>query len=189
MVVSYIDRRPMNTEANHKQKMSKRRKWNTQDGYLGFSKIVDFDPQNFKSKLRKIASSPNFQKPYYMYRPTYEYLVGMPNFKSLSRCLTPSSCNKCEVWWRHNIKSHFWGIYRHRTQKQITPLDSWDKTESEKKCFIFKILNLKMDPFWPFLTWGVRPGTRQIVPGLTPSSLRFFMKIGPWVTFRLWIRL
>ena len=49
MVVSYIDRRLMYAEANRKQKMSKQRKLNSlQDGYLGFSKFLDFDPQNFK---------------------------------------------------------------------------------------------------------------------------------------------
>ena len=73
MVVRYIDRRLMYTEANRKQKVSKQRKLNAlQDGYLGFSKFFDFDPQNFKktsfsgksalkSKIFKI-----FKKPYYM---------------------------------------------------------------------------------------------------------------------------
>ena len=52
MVVSYIDRRLMYTEANRKQKMSKERKLNSlQDGYLRFSKFLDFDPQNFKNKF------------------------------------------------------------------------------------------------------------------------------------------
>ena len=52
MVVSYIDRRLMYTEANRKQKVSKQRKLNSlQDGYLGFSKFLDFDPQNFKKKI------------------------------------------------------------------------------------------------------------------------------------------
>ena len=51
MVVSYIDRRLMYTEANRKQKVSKQRKLNSlQDGYLGFSKFLDFDPQNFKKQ-------------------------------------------------------------------------------------------------------------------------------------------
>ena len=49
MVVRYIDRRLMYAEANRKQKVSKQRKLNyLQDGYLGFSKILDFDPQDFK---------------------------------------------------------------------------------------------------------------------------------------------
>ena len=52
MVVSYIDRRSMYAEANRKQKVSKQRKLNSlQDGYLGFSKFLDFDPQNFKKKI------------------------------------------------------------------------------------------------------------------------------------------
>ena len=47
MVASYIDRRLTYTEANHKQKVSKQRKFNSlQDGYLEFSKFLDFDPQN-----------------------------------------------------------------------------------------------------------------------------------------------
>ena len=52
MVVNYIDRRSMYTEANRKQKVWKQRKLNSlQDGYLGFSKILDFDPQNFKKQV------------------------------------------------------------------------------------------------------------------------------------------
>ena len=68
MVVSYIDRRLMYTEANRKQKVSKQRKLNSlQDGYLGFSKFLDFDPQNFKNnffwkKCSKIQNFQNFQK-------------------------------------------------------------------------------------------------------------------------------
>ena len=57
MVVSYIDRRSMFAAANRKQKVSKQRKWNSlQDGYLRFSKFLDFDPQNFKktSFLEKV---------------------------------------------------------------------------------------------------------------------------------------
>ena len=49
MVVSYIDRRSMYSEANRKQKVSEQRKLNSlQDGYLRLSKCLDFDPQNFK---------------------------------------------------------------------------------------------------------------------------------------------
>ena len=49
MVVRYIERGLMYAEANHKQKVSKQRKLNSlQDGYLGFSNFLDFDPQNFK---------------------------------------------------------------------------------------------------------------------------------------------
>ena len=49
MVVSYINRRSMYAEANRKQKVPKEWKLNSlQDGYLGFSKFLDFDPQNFK---------------------------------------------------------------------------------------------------------------------------------------------
>ena len=52
MVVSYIDRRSMCAEANRKQKVSERRKLNyLQDGYLGFSKILNFDPQNFEKQV------------------------------------------------------------------------------------------------------------------------------------------
>ena len=49
MVVSYIDRRSMYTEASRKQKMSEDRKLNSlQDGYLGFSNILDFDPKKIQ---------------------------------------------------------------------------------------------------------------------------------------------
>ena len=52
MVVSYIDRRSMYAEANRKQKVSKQMKLNSlQDGYLGFSKFLDFDPKNFKKQV------------------------------------------------------------------------------------------------------------------------------------------
>ena len=52
MVVRYIDRRLMYAEANRKQKVSKQRKLNSlQDGYLGFSKFLDFDPHNFKKQI------------------------------------------------------------------------------------------------------------------------------------------
>ena len=52
MVVGYIDRKLMYAEANRKQKLSKQRKLNSlQDGYLGFSKFLDFDPQNFKKQI------------------------------------------------------------------------------------------------------------------------------------------
>ena len=52
MIVNYIDRRSMYTEANRKQKVSKQRKLNSlQDGCLGFSKILDFDPQKFKKHV------------------------------------------------------------------------------------------------------------------------------------------
>ena len=65
MVVSYIDRRLMYTEANRKQKVSKERKLNSlEDGYLGFSKFLDFDAQNFKNTffLKKCSKIQNFQK-------------------------------------------------------------------------------------------------------------------------------
>ena len=64
MVVSYIDRRLMYAEANRK-KVSKQRKLNSlQDGYLGFSKFLDFDPQNFKKQffLEKVLLNPKFSK-------------------------------------------------------------------------------------------------------------------------------
>ena len=51
MVVSHTDRRGMNSEENHKQKVSERRKFNSlQDGYVGFLKILDFDPKNVKNE-------------------------------------------------------------------------------------------------------------------------------------------
>ena len=68
MVVSYIDRRLMYAEANRKQNVSKQRKLKSlQDGYLGFSTFLDFDPQNFKNKFfwkkcSKIQDFQNFQK-------------------------------------------------------------------------------------------------------------------------------
>ena len=52
MVVSYIVRRSMYAEANRKQKVSKQRKLNSlQDGYLRFSKFLDFNPQNCKKQV------------------------------------------------------------------------------------------------------------------------------------------
>ena len=52
MVVRYIDRRLTYAEANRKQKVSKQRKLNSlQHGYLGFSKFLDFDPQNVKKQV------------------------------------------------------------------------------------------------------------------------------------------
>ena len=52
MVVRYIDRRLTYSEANRKQKVSKQRKLNSlQHGYLGFSKFLDFDPQNVKKQI------------------------------------------------------------------------------------------------------------------------------------------
>ena len=76
MVVSYIDRRSMYAEANRKQTLSRQSKLNyLQDGYLGFAKFLDFDPQNLKIKFfwencSKIQNVPYFQKncTYYMYR-------------------------------------------------------------------------------------------------------------------------
>ena len=68
MVVRYIDRRSMYAEENHKQKVSKQNKLNSlQDGCLGFSNVLDFDPQNFKNKFfwkkcSKIQNFQNFQK-------------------------------------------------------------------------------------------------------------------------------
>ena len=42
----------MYAEANRKQKVSKERKLNSlQDGYLGFSKFLNFDPKNFKNNF------------------------------------------------------------------------------------------------------------------------------------------
>ena len=49
MVVSYIERRSMYAEANRKQNVSKQRKLNyLQDGYLVFSKCLDFDQKKNK---------------------------------------------------------------------------------------------------------------------------------------------
>ena len=84
---------------------------------------------------------------------THMRVVRMPHFKFVSQFLTPNDCNKCEMWWRHKNKSHFWAIYRHRTKKQITPLNSWDETESEKCILFSKFLILKIDLFWSLLTW------------------------------------
>ena len=74
MIVSYIDRRSMYAEANRKQKVSKQMKLNSlQDGYLGFSKFLDFDPQNvqknsfFWEKCSKIQNFQNFQKKNVLY--------------------------------------------------------------------------------------------------------------------------
>ena len=63
MVVSYIDPRSMYAEANRKQKALKQRKLNSlQDGYLGFSKFLDFDPKNFnKFFWKKCSKIQNFQ--------------------------------------------------------------------------------------------------------------------------------
>ena len=96
MVVRCIDRRLMYAEANRKQKVSKQRKLNSlQDGYLGFSIFLDFDPQNFKKKqvfsgksALKSTIFKNFKKLYYMYR-THMRVVRMPNFKFVSQFLTP----------------------------------------------------------------------------------------------------
>ena len=94
MVVSYIDRRSMYAEENRKQMVSKERKLNSlQDGYLGFSKFLDFDPQNFKKKISGKSALKSkifkiFKKPYYMYR-THMRVVSMPNFKFVSQFLTP----------------------------------------------------------------------------------------------------
>ena len=54
-----------------------------QDGYLGFSNFLDFDPQNFKNKFflemcSKIQHFQNSQKKYNIYR-TYMRVVSMPN--------------------------------------------------------------------------------------------------------------
>ena len=42
-------------------------------------------------------------------------------------------------------------------KKQITPLDSWDETESEKCVLFSKFWILKIDLFWPFLTFLTSP--------------------------------
>ena len=65
MVVNYINRRAINTEANHKQKVSKRRKMNyLQYGCLGFFYL--FLSQNLKNFFEenccKIQNFQNFQK-------------------------------------------------------------------------------------------------------------------------------
>ena len=42
----------MYAESNRKQNVSKQKKCNSlQDGYPGFSKILNFDPQNFKKQV------------------------------------------------------------------------------------------------------------------------------------------
>ena len=143
-----------------KRMVSKQSKLNSlQDGYLGFSKFLDFNPQNFKKQVFSGKSALKseifkiFKKPYNMYR-AHMRVLRMPNFKFVYQFLTPNDCNECEMWWRHKNKSHFWAIYRHRTQKQITPLDSWDETESEKCVLFSKFWILKIDLFdlfWPDL--------------------------------------
>ena len=68
----------MYTEANRKQKVSKQIKLNSlQDGYLRFSKILDFDPQNFKKQVfwqncSKIKNFQNFQKTVLYVQDTHE---------------------------------------------------------------------------------------------------------------------
>ena len=94
MVVSYIDRRSMCAGANRKQKVSEQKKLNyLQDGYVGFSKNFDFDPQNFKKQyfLRKVLKFKIFKifkKTYYMYR-THMRVLSMTNFKFVYQFLTP----------------------------------------------------------------------------------------------------
>ena len=81
----------MYAEANCKQKVSKQKKLNSlQDGYLGFSIFLDFDPQNFKKQvfLESALKSKIFKKTYYMYR-THIRVVRMPNFKFVYQFLTP----------------------------------------------------------------------------------------------------
>ena len=69
MVVSYIDRRSMYAGENRKQKVSKQQILNSlQDGYLGFSKFLDFNLPKFQKtsffweKCSKIQNFQNFQK-------------------------------------------------------------------------------------------------------------------------------
>ena len=154
---NYIDRRSMYTEVNRNQKVSKQRKLNSlQDGYIRFSKILDFDSQNFKKQvfLGKLLSNPKFsklKKSFIYTGHTWEWLACQIS-NSYLNFWPPNYCNKCEMWWLHKNKSYFWSYYRHRTQKQITPLDSWDESESEKG-ILFSFFILKIDPFWTFLTW------------------------------------
>ena len=73
MVVSYIDRRSTYTETHRKQNVSKQRKLNyLQDGYLGFSKYLDFDPKKSKTSLSEKRALKSkifniFKKSYHMY--------------------------------------------------------------------------------------------------------------------------
>ena len=134
---------------------------------IWLSRISIFYPHNFKNKflgknLSKIQNYQNYQKHNIPMRRIYKRVAVMSTFKSVSRWLTPNSCNKCEVWWRHAIYLHFWAIYRHRTQKQITQFDFWDETKYKgvlyslnKKVFLFKSMNFSSGPFWVdlFLTW------------------------------------
>ena len=159
-VVSYIDRRLMYAEAKSQTKGVKTKEIEFSTRWLSrIFKIFWFWPPKFqktsfsgknalKSKIFKI-----FKKSYYMYRK-HTRVVRMPIFKFVSHFLTPNDCNKCEMWWRHKNKSHFCAIYRHRTQKQITSLDSWDETKSEKNVLFSKFWILKIDlfdVFWPDL--------------------------------------
>ena len=78
MVVSYIDRRSMYTEANRKQKVSKQRKLNSlQYGYLGFSNFFILTPKISKNKFfwencSKIQNFQNFQKTVLYLQDTHE---------------------------------------------------------------------------------------------------------------------
>ena len=144
------------------KKMPRQSKLNSlQDGCLRFSNVLDLAPK-FQKTMFSGKSALKFKivkifkkNTYYMYR-TYIRVFSMPSCKFVSQVWPPNDCNKCEMWWRHKYKSHFWGIYRHLTQKQIASLDFWDKTELEK-CVLFPKFSISkmenFDPFWPFLTW------------------------------------
>ena len=134
----------------------------------------------FWEKCSKIQNFPNFQKTYFMYR-TYIRVFSIPNLKFVSQFLTPNDCNKCEMWWRHKNKSHFLAIYRHPTQKQITLLDSWDETESEKCVLFSKFSILKIDPFWPFLTWPSGQILKLKLPLVSTSKITYITCVARFV--------
>ena len=159
MVVRYIDRWLLYAEANRKQKVSKQRKLNSlQDGYLGFSKCLDFDPQNFKKnkffwkKCSKNQNFQNLQKPYYMHR-THMRVVRMPNFKFVSQFLTTK--------WLISVKygdvikiNHIFGpfidiVHKNKLHRWIPEMNLNQKSTFYFQNFEFWKLTF-FDPFWPF---------------------------------------
>ena len=126
MIVSYIDRRLMYAEANRKQKVSKQRKLNSlQDGYLGFSKFLDFDPQNFKKQdfLEKVLQNPKFSKTVLYVQDTHEssshakFQIHISIFDPQMTVISVKCGNVIKI-------NHIFGPFIDIVHKQITPLDS-----------------------------------------------------------------
>ena len=87
-----------------------------------FQNFWDCDPQNFKNKFfwEKCSKIQNFQNS----QKNVLYLLESSQhakFQIPISMFDPQMTTQCEMWWRHQNKSHFWDIYRHLTQKQITP--------------------------------------------------------------------